>query len=251
MRRIERQHQPVEKPPPAARAFEKQPIHLRGQPHHAEVLAERRLAARRLAVDPHHPALDGFRRIAAGADAQCAAPRREGRGDRPASGHGGGTAVFDRGAPVDLGQFRAAQPAPRRQKRDGFEQIGFAGAIWPGQHDRAGVERQPRRGIIAEIGQRQAGHADAAPRRHGGRGTGAPTGFLCLGQHANYMVLRVLYIHSPGLAAEGGGSDPHRHQDIKRARIGPVAHDRRRGRIRHHELRAFAFDLRGDVQEVS
>src|SRR5947207_7614361 len=50
MRRIEPQHQAVEKAPPAARAFDEEPVHLRRQPQDAEPLAERRLAARRLAA---------------------------------------------------------------------------------------------------------------------------------------------------------------------------------------------------------
>ena len=57
MRRIEPEHQPIEKPAPAAGPVDEQPIHRRRQPDDAEPLAECRLAARRLAVDPDDAAL--------------------------------------------------------------------------------------------------------------------------------------------------------------------------------------------------
>ena len=57
MGRIKAQHQPIEKPPPATRAFEKEAVHRRRQPDHAEPLAEHSLAACRLAVDAHDPSL--------------------------------------------------------------------------------------------------------------------------------------------------------------------------------------------------
>src|SRR5215469_4692866 len=112
MRWIEAEHQAIEKPPPAARTVEKEPVHRRRQPYQAQPLAERRLAANRLSVDAHDTAL-ACRAISPGPDPQRAAARCDDCGDRPprirrlASGLG---------SPIDLGQFGTAQPAARREK---------------------------------------------------------------------------------------------------------------------------------------
>jgi hypothetical protein len=83
MRRIEPEHEPVEKPPPAARAFDEQPVHLRRQPQHAQAFAERRLAAGRLAVDADDAALATLR-LAPGADPDRPSACHDGRRHGPA-----------------------------------------------------------------------------------------------------------------------------------------------------------------------
>jgi len=54
---IEAVDQAIEEPSPRPRPLEKQPVHRRRQPQHAQPLAERRLAAHRLTDDPHDPPL--------------------------------------------------------------------------------------------------------------------------------------------------------------------------------------------------
>ena len=68
---VDRQHQPVEKPPPFRCGPHEQPVHRRCQPHHAQMIAEGGGGTHRLAVDPAAPAGSGFlrnRRIDAGAE---------------------------------------------------------------------------------------------------------------------------------------------------------------------------------------
>ena len=162
MRRVEPEHQPIEQPPPAARAFDKQPVHLRRQPQHAEPLAERRLAARRLAVDAHHPALarrrrrgrcrsaTGPRRVATvAATAQPGLRRRSTVARRSISL----SRALRRPRPGDrndIASSRLVLPAP-------FGPVSTTGA-----GDRA---IEPGRAVIAEIGQDEPGHADAPGRR--------------------------------------------------------------------------------------
>src|SRR5438874_13433942 len=85
MRRIEPQHETVEKAPPAGWAFDEQPVHLRRQPQDAEPFAERRLAARRLAIDADKAAFAAFR-LAPGADADIPPAGHDSCRDGPASG---------------------------------------------------------------------------------------------------------------------------------------------------------------------
>ena len=179
MRRVEPEHEPVEKSPAAARSLEKQAVHLRGQPQHAQPLGKLRLAARRLAVDPHDPALaaiapsrpvpmrSGPRRVAT--IAATAQPRAGGVPSRSTP-------------PIDFAELGAAQTAPRREKGHCLQQIGLAGSVGAGQHDRLGAEVEPGLAIVAEIGQHEPRHADASRR-----GTGIAAGSLCLGKHGVYM----------------------------------------------------------------
>src|SRR5712691_8648474 len=131
MGRIEAEHEPIEEPPAAARALEKEAIHRRGQPHYAEPLAQHRLASRRLAVDAHDPSLarrptgrppghlvPGVKTlVATGSDVQGAAARRDDRGDSPAPARASGVSPLPA---IDFGQFRPAQPAARRKEGYGL-----------------------------------------------------------------------------------------------------------------------------------
>ena len=56
----------------------------------------------------------------------------------------------------DLLERGAAQPAAGREKRNGLDQIGLAGAVRPDEHDRLGAGFERRRAVVAEIGERQA-----------------------------------------------------------------------------------------------
>ncbi len=78
-------------------------------------------------------------------------------------GHFGGDGPG--GGILEIGQFietGAAQAPPGGEQRDGFEQIGLARAIGAGQRDEARRYVQPEAGIIAEIGQGQAGESKAS-----------------------------------------------------------------------------------------
>ena len=112
MRRVEAEHEPIEEPASPARTFEKEPIHQRRQPNDAQSFAERRLAARRLAVDSHNPPFTRCT-IATGPDPKRAVPRRDDRRDGPPQ-------IRSLASPVrpaiDLGQFSAAQAAARGKK---------------------------------------------------------------------------------------------------------------------------------------
>src|ERR1700683_4587016 len=110
MRWVEAEHEPVEKTPPRRRAFDKQPVHLGGQPRDADDLAERGLAARCLAVDPDDPPL-AARGIAASTDLDRAASRLDCRGDGP-TGALGFLGVL---TALDVAEPGMAQSAPRRQ----------------------------------------------------------------------------------------------------------------------------------------
>src|SRR6516165_4361767 len=175
MRGIKPEYQPIEKLPPSAGPVEEDPIHRRRQPHYAEPLAECRLAAYWLAVDPYDSALNR-RAISPSPDAQYAASRREGLSDGPAQIGG---AAAGPGSTVDLGHFGAAQPTTRCQKGQRLQEIGLAGAVRPGKHHRLGAEGKPRLAIITKACQYEPRHADALRR-----GTSAAAGFLCLGQHS-------------------------------------------------------------------
>ena len=61
---VDREHQPVEKPTPLRGCAQKQPIHCRREPDHAQMIAEGGGRVHGLAVDPAAPAGGG--RIAAG-----------------------------------------------------------------------------------------------------------------------------------------------------------------------------------------
>src|SRR5437868_5406462 len=113
MLRIEPQHEAVEKAPPAARAFDEEPVHLRRQPQDAQPFAERRLAACRLAIDADNAAFATIG-LAPGADADIPPAGHNCRRDGPAQ-------MVTLGGPiatVDLAQPGIPQAAARGQKRD-------------------------------------------------------------------------------------------------------------------------------------
>src|SRR5207245_6171478 len=116
VRRVETEHEPIEKAPPSARTLDKQTVHRRGQPQDTKPLAEHRLAAYRLAVDADDPPLP-CRRVVPGADAQTAAARRDYRGYTPATDRARITGTLPT---IDVGQPRPAQTTSRREKRHGF-----------------------------------------------------------------------------------------------------------------------------------
>ncbi len=170
MRRIESEHEAIEKPPPAAGPFEEEAIHRRRQPDDPEARTELGLAARRLAVDTHDPPF-AFHPVPAGADLQRAAPGRDRRGDGPAADRPGRRRCLPFGpAAIDVAEPGAAQPAPRRQKGQGLEQIGLAGAVRAGHHHRFVADgRAWLRGNCGNRSGRAASPRHARPRPAGPR----------------------------------------------------------------------------------
>jgi hypothetical protein len=120
-----------------------------------------------------------------GSDAQGAAARHDDRGDGPAPARASALSPLPA---IDFAELCPAQPAARRKKGHGLQQIGLAGAVGTRQHYRCGAECEPGFAVIAEVGQNEPRHPDAS-----NHGTGTALGFLCLGKHRNYMGLRVAF----------------------------------------------------------
>src|ERR1700740_2760798 len=113
MRRIEAEHEPIEKPAPAAGTLEEQAIHQRGQPHHTELLPQRRLAAHRFAVDTYDPALAGCG-VMARPESDDPTPRHDDGGNSPAVGQA--FVISRMVAAIKISEPGPAQPAARREK---------------------------------------------------------------------------------------------------------------------------------------
>ena len=139
---VEPVDQPVEKAAPSRGGIREQPIHLRRQPSHREVFAERRLARCVRAVDADDSAPDvagpGCREPGSDIDLDRAGLQRRRDGPRR-------RIVAGPGAPTDFGKPRAAQPAPRREKRHRLQEVGLAGAVGAAQHHRTVVEIEAER----------------------------------------------------------------------------------------------------------
>ena len=56
----------------------------------------------------------------------------------------------------DFVERRAAQAAAGHEERNGFEEVGLAGAVRPDQHHHVARDLDLRRAIAAEIGELQA-----------------------------------------------------------------------------------------------
>ena len=147
---VQRQHQPVKEAPPAAAAFAEQAVHRRGEPHQSQPIAERR-RRRRGTVHPYQPAF-GRCGSRAGSDLHFAFSRDQMGRHAPAPG-----AIL----PRRVRQRRTAQAAPRREQRDGIQNVGLARPIVTGDH------HQPRLGIDAGVGvAAKIGEGEAGDRRH-------------------------------------------------------------------------------------
>ena len=146
--RVDREHQPVEETAPFGRRSCEQLIHLRRQPHDAQVIGEGRGGADRLPVDA---ALAQRAFLGAGLDA--GAERRQPERAFDLGRHRPRAVALIVG---DIVERRAAQAASGRQKRDRLDAIGLAGAVRADQHHRPVRSMDARGAVAAEIGQRQA-----------------------------------------------------------------------------------------------
>ena len=116
----QRRHQPVEEAAPVACGAGEEPVHRRGEPEHAEIVAHLLDGAGGGAVDPHPAA--GLAGAGPGADVGRAIRRLDRRRHRPA---------VVRAVRRDLLEGRAPEAAAGREQRDGLEQVGLARAVGP------------------------------------------------------------------------------------------------------------------------
>ena len=147
MRRIKRNHQPVEEPATRARAIDKNAVHARRQPGYGEQAADLGLR-HRLAIAPHHPA----RPVAVGADtgakrhrlAAARHPRRD------------GPVITPGGLARQMLGLCPSQAATRCKKGDSFHQVGLAGPVLTEKQNLRRVDLEAAAVIIPEIlnGQR-------------------------------------------------------------------------------------------------
>ena len=62
------------------------------------------------------------------------------------------------------GELGAPEPSPRREQRQGFEEISLARAVLAAKHDQRALERQIERRVGAEVPEHQPAHHRAAAR---------------------------------------------------------------------------------------
>ena len=194
---IDGQHDPVEKAAAFGGGPKEKPVHRGREPDDPDMVGKGAGGRHGRAVDP--------------AFAGCAAidrfqPRAEldlGRSASLSSWTSTETAQPPRAAFAGaIGQFGPAQAAAWRQERQGFEQIGLAGAIMARQGD-VGPAGQ------SEVERRDRSESPTAP-------AGAPAGGASSSKPA--------ICFAP--------SHPHRHQHIERRGALVVLHQRRRARDR-------------------
>ena len=160
---IDRRRQAIEKTSPLRRRANEQRIHRRHQPDDAKVISESRSRSDRFTIDPADAVTDGaVFGFALDAGAERSEPQRafDFGGDSP------GTVTLLECHFLKRG---AAQAATGGEKRDRFDQVGFAGAIRPVERDDAAVGLKRRRVVVAEIGQGQAADTDHRRSDIGGR----------------------------------------------------------------------------------
>ena len=167
MGRIENKHQPVEKAPATGRAFGKQTLHIGCQPQRRQTLTQRDLTTRRSTIDPYRAPSGTARRTCfrrkAGANVKRAVAIIDRCGNRPGSWREiGRTGNFRRGAARDIDQSGTPKATARHKERNGFQQIGLAGAVGPGEYHRAVVEIKRQGLVTTKIGQPQPPDGDPA-----------------------------------------------------------------------------------------
>ena len=149
---IDAKRQAVEEAPPVSGGSGEEPVHRRGEPDDLETVREGARRGDRQAVQAKAPALAGL----------IALPELRGVAfrlelDRDAKAAGSAVA----GAVLALG---AAQPAPRREHGEGFEEIGLAGAVLARQRHEARGEASVERFVGAKVAQHQPPDQRAAGR---------------------------------------------------------------------------------------
>ena len=119
---VDREHEAVEEPPPLGRRPGEQGIHRRRQPDDPHVVAERARGGDGRPVDAVEPL--GF--VASGAALPA---RAELVGLAVLLDFGGERKAAGAADPRAFRKLRPAQPAPGREQRQRFEEIGLARAV--------------------------------------------------------------------------------------------------------------------------
>ena len=168
---IHRQHQPVEKAPPLPRRPREEAIHGGRQPDEAQMVREGPRRADGRAINAATPGGAAIGRLDACAKLDRIAVGLQLQRGRPAA------RAADAGEIAEVGP---AQAPPGGEHGEGFEHIGLARPVLPGQRDERRLHPQVEGGVGAEIGERQPPHHGAAQgwgviSRHGHGGLeGAP-----------------------------------------------------------------------------
>ena len=143
--RIERQRHTVHEPPPVGCRAGEQPVHRWREPGQRQPFAQRS-GIGFCAVDPH-ASTAGAGAFGVGAQSYLRVALRKVCPDGKTS-----VAAVER----HFGQRRAAQSAPGRQQRQGFEHIGLARAIFAHQQVETRRAAEFGRFMIAEMGEGNA-----------------------------------------------------------------------------------------------
>ena len=146
---VEAQDKAIEEAAPLGARAGEQAVGRRRDPDHLDIVGEGAGAGFDLAVDADDLASAiriGLGGDEAGADVDGAEARMDAGGDRPAA-----VAAIT----GEIGERRLPQALAGRQQRHRLENVGLAGAVGTGEHDRLGAEPERQRVIVAEVRQRQ------------------------------------------------------------------------------------------------
>jgi hypothetical protein len=153
--RIDRQHEPVQEPPPGRGGLSEQPVHHRCEPDHAQDLGELVLAAQ------HRPSRLTCRRSpsppATGEVARSVGPSRA---STRASTRQGPPSVRSNSA-----KRARRKPRPGASSETCLEQVRLAGPVLADENDRAArrVGRQLEPSVVTKVPERQATDGEARP----------------------------------------------------------------------------------------
>src|SRR5262249_24108925 len=141
--RVDREHQAIEEAAAFGCRSVEQTIHRWNEPRDADMVGKSRGGADRLAIDAAEPA---YGAIAVGGRFDACAQRHKPERALNLNGHGPRPGARAAVLTVSLAkrhllQRRTSQAASRREKRDGLEKIGLAGAVRADEHDQAVLDR--------------------------------------------------------------------------------------------------------------
>ena len=151
---VDREHQPIEEAPAFRSRSGEQPVHRRRQPDDAQVIGEGGRRSDRLAVDTAEPR---GARLASMRRASMPVPSVA----RPSAPSTSAATAQEPSPSLNATSSSVARRSPRPGARNEIASIRLVlpAPFGPDQHDRPVAERELRRAVAAEIGQRQAADA--------------------------------------------------------------------------------------------